>query len=435
MVCPQYMQTNIFFAFHPLNSNLFYECNDGGLYATNDSGITWYDLSNGLEISQIYRLGTSATISTNVIVGLQDNGSREIYSGQWYEQTGGDGMECIIDYSDANIEYASYAQGVIYRTYDFWANQTTISDNIPGQPQGAWVTPFVIDPVNPQTLYAGYNNLYKTTNRGDSWTQISNLGSADKLISLAVAPSNPLTIYTATFDTLYTTSDGGSSWYYAAPNTSLNMTYIAVHSNDPLTLWITFSGYTAGQKVYKSTDGGATWTNISGTLPNVPVNCIVYETGSNDDLYIGTDVGVYYRDASMTDWIQYNTSLPNVVVTELEIQKNTNKLWAATFGRGLWRSDLYSTSIGIDNQIFNNSISIQPNPTTGTFILNLNNNQTKIVSIEVYNILGAKIRHIKQSEISGNEITIDLQEQTDGIYYVQINTEKGKIIEKIILNK
>ena len=88
-----------FIAFHPLNPSYVYECNDGGLYVTNNGGTNWYDLTNGMGISEIYRIGTSATLANDVICGLQDNGSKELYNGTWYDQTGGDGMECIIKVS------------------------------------------------------------------------------------------------------------------------------------------------------------------------------------------------------------------------------------------------------------------------------------------------------------------------------------------------
>lgn len=335
-----------FFAFHPLDNNTLFDCNDGGIYKTTDGGATWTDLSNGLGISQLYRIGVSQTTSDRVMCGLQDNGSRELFNGSWFERTGGDGMECIIDYTNANVQYGSYIDGQLYRTYNSWGNQETISDNIPGQPEGAWVTPYAMHPTNPNILIAGYDTVYMTTDQGDSWAAISPSLASDKLRSIVFAPSDPQTIYAASFDTLFITTDGGSNWgFNDLPAIDEAITYIAVDPTNSQNLWITLSGYTAGEKVYKSTDGGVTWTSISGSLPNLPVNCIVYEEGSNDGLYIGTDLGVFYRDATMTDWVQFNTGLPNVVVTELEISYQDDQLWAATYGRGLWKSDLYSLAV------------------------------------------------------------------------------------------
>lgn len=420
-----------FIAFHPLQSGTMFECNDGGLYKTTNGGATWTDLSNGLQISQIFRIGVSQTVPNNIICGLQDNGSREIYNSNWYEQTGGDGVECIIDYSNANTEYASYVNGVIFRTYNFWTNQTTISDNIPGQPAGAWVTPFVIHPTNPQILFAGYDKLYKTTDQGNSWVAISPVLTGDLLRSIAVAPSNPNTIYTSTFDTLYLTTNGGTNWYYVALGiANAKISYITVHPTNSQTVWITLSGYSSGQKVYKTTNGGVNWTNVSGTLPNLPVNCIVYQNGSNDGLYIGTDAGVFYRDATMTDWITYQTGLPNVVVTELEISYNNNKLWAATFGRGLWNSDLYSSTTGIENEKGSSDINIFPNPNNGLFTVQVPEN--KLYDLSVYNVLGEKV--LDEKKINTSQKTIHLKEVKSGIYIVHITIDNKTISRKIIIN-
>lgn len=333
-----------FIAFHPLVNGTMFECNDGGLYKTTNSGNTWTDISNGLQISQIYRIGVSQTVANNVISGLQDNGSRELFGGSWFERTGGDGMECIIDYTNANTEYASYVNGAIYRTTDSWATQTTISENIPGgQPTGAWVTPYVMHPTNPNILFAGYNRVYKTTNKGDTWTAISGVLTSSFLRSVAVAPSNPNTIFVASYDTMYLTSNGGANWFFVPLGlTDAKISYITFDPINAQKVYVTLSGYSDGNKILMSPDGGINWVNYSGTLPNVPVNCIAYQKGTNEGLYIGTDVGVFYTDASMPDWIPYQTGLPNVVVTELEISYNDQKLWAATFGRGLWNTDLFS---------------------------------------------------------------------------------------------
>ena len=337
-----------FVAFHPLQSGTMFECNDGGLYKTTDAGTTWTDLSNGLEISQIYRIGTSATVANNVICGLQDNGSKELYSANWYDQTGGDGMECIIDYTDADIQYGTYVQGQISKTTDGWNTRNIIVENDGAagtvDEKGKWVTPYIMHPTNNNTLLVGKSQVYKTTDGGNTWSQLGTIsGMNGNIVSMAYAPSNTQTIYVASFTELYKTTDGGSSWSSAGTSTT-PITYIAVDPTNSQRLYSTNSGYAPNDKVWMSPDAGATWTNYSGTLPNVPVNCIVYQNGTNEGLYIGTDVGVFYTDGSMSDWIPYETGLPNVVVTELEISYNNNKLWAATFGRGLWSSDLYNTT-------------------------------------------------------------------------------------------
>jgi photosystem II stability/assembly factor-like uncharacterized protein len=421
-----------FLAFHPLLNNTLFECNDGGIYTTSDGGNSWTDLSNGLEISQIYRIGVSQTISNNIICGLQDNGSREIYDNKWYEQTGGDGMECIIDYQDADTEYASYANGVIYRTYDFWKNRTTISDNIPGQPRGAWVIPFVIHPTNPSILFAGYHRLYRTNNQGNSWTAISPVLTGDVLRSVAVAPSNPNTLYVATYDTLFLTTNGGTNWFYVPagiPNAKIS--YITVAPNDSRRLYVTLSGYSQGNKVFMSPDAGNSWFNYSGSLPNVPVNCIVYQKNTNEGLYVGTDVGVFYTDGSLNDWVPYQTGLPNVVVTELEISYNNRKLWAATFGRGLWNSDLYSGSVSTEDYKVVRDVILTPNPSSGEFKIKMS--EPKLCDVVIYNTAGEKVWEERQFDTE--QKLMDLKHFMPGLYLVSVIVDKNTFTRKLLINR
>jgi hypothetical protein len=113
-----------------------------------------------------------------------------------------------------------------------------------------------------------------------------------------------------------------------------------VSNVDPQKVWVTFSGYSSPNKVWYSPDAGSTWSNKSTGLPNLPVNCITYQHASDDGLYVGTDVGVYFIDNSYSSWQSFFTGLPNVDVEELEIAYSISKIRAATNGRSLWESDL-----------------------------------------------------------------------------------------------
>ncbi len=328
------------------NSSRLYVGNDGGIYYTTNGGTSWSWLGSGLAITQFYRLGTSATDENIVIAGSQDNGTKLKNGTSWSDVLGGDGMECIVNYSNADIMYGELYYGRIKKSTDGGSTFNTI--NLPSEYNdgyGGWLTPYVMHPTDANTLYAGYRNVFKTTDGGSSWTQISNFTSGTITV-LQVAPSNANYIYASTgASNLQVTTDGGTSWNeYALPAYTM-MTYLAVDNDDPENIWITFSGYYSGQKVYNSTDAGQTWTNISGSLPNLPVNCIVYQKDYYDRIFIGNDIGVYYRDNNTNDWVAFGTGLPNVVVNELEIQYNAEKIRAATYGRGLWEAEIPTTMI------------------------------------------------------------------------------------------
>ncbi|HAF28270.1 MAG TPA: hypothetical protein DCG75_04395 [Bacteroidales bacterium] len=333
------------------DENTFFEANDGGIYKTTDNGVTWEDLTDGMVISQIYKLGVSQTVVNEVITGLQDNGSKLTESSIWYDVKGGDGMECIIDYTDETVQYATYVYGQIDRTLDHWSSRVDITANMPNgeEENGAWVTPYIIDPDDNQTIYLGYEDVWKTTNRGTSWTKISNLALSNKIRSMAIAPSDHNTIYITDFDNFYKTNNGGASWNNITanlPSTSNSITYISVDAGDPLHLWITYGGYDA-VKAYESLNGGTSWTNISTGLPQVPANTIIQNKLSRtQQLYAGTDIGVFFKEGE-ADWTLFSNNLPSVIVTELEIYYNQTTpensiLYASTYGRGLWKSNLAS---------------------------------------------------------------------------------------------
>lgn len=317
-----------------------YASTDGGIFSTSDGGNSWQDHSEGLQIGQMYRLGGAATNAGIILQGWQDNGTNLYNSGSWNHVLGGDGMECFVDWSDPTYMYAEYQNGEIHRSSDGGQNFDHILGNI--TEFGQWITPWQQDPVDPLTLYAGYENVWKSTDRGDTWTAISTFNSSG-LKCLAVAKSNPLYIYASNGSVIYKTTDGGTTWTTLTntPSTT-TITYLVVSETNPDKIWITYSGYTANKKVYRSADGGTTWINISMDLPNIPANCVVNQSGTNDGIYVGTDLGVYYSDAGMTSWMPYSNGLPNVIIDELEIHYATSKLRAATYGRGLWETDIYN---------------------------------------------------------------------------------------------
>lgn len=427
-----------FIVFHPLVPGTIFECNDGGLYKTIDNGNTWSDLSNGLQISQMYKIGVSQNQSNPVVLcGLQDNGTKLTNLTDWNDILGGDGMECIVEGS-TNTLYASIYYGDFYRFDPFITN---ISSNIPfltleqGNTNRSWITPLIMHPSNTSTLYTGYKRVYKTTDKGSTWVAISNIldSNNENIRFMAIAPSNPNTIYAATLNKLYVTINGGTNWSQISTlniaGNYVNFSNIVVDPANPNKIFITLSGYSAGNKVFMSPDGGVNWFNYSGTLPNVPVNCIVYENGSNEGLYIGTDIGVFYTDGSMTDWIPYQTGLPNVVVNDLEISYYDNKLWAGTFGRGLWKTDLYTT-LSINDEELYNQIIISPNPNNG--LLTINVPVGKIYSLIVYDALGKKV--YEEDSINIEQKSIDLTKENSGLYLLNITIDGKLFSKKIIKN-
>lgn len=323
-----------------------FEGNDGGFYKTSNNGSTWTHLGNGLVTSQIYRLGVAQTVSNENICGLQDNGTKAFLSGVWSDELGGDGFDCAIDYADHNILYGELYYGDLRRSTNHGSSWTTITSGLSGT--GHWCTPIIIDPTTHTTIYIGKQDVFRSTNQGTSWTKISTWAGST-LRSLAVAPSNSSYIYAATQSILYRTTIGGTTWSNITgtiPVGSGYITSISVKNNDPNTAWVSLGGYNA-TRIFQTTNGGTNWTDISSGLPSIPVMSVIQnkQNTSQVELYAGTDAGVYVKVGS-ANWTLFSTGLPNVVVTDLDIYYDVipanSRIRAATYGRGLWQSDLYS---------------------------------------------------------------------------------------------
>ncbi|MCB0791723.1 MAG: PKD domain-containing protein [Flavobacteriales bacterium] len=313
---------------------------DGGIFRSTNNGNDWDDLSAGLGIMQSYRLGVSATVDAQVITGAQDNGMNLLDGGTWTHVQGADGMEGIIDPTDAQIQYGSSQNGSLYRTYDAWQNTGSISGSI--TEDGAWVTPYVMAPQDPLTLVAGYNNLWITHDRGNNWSQLTNYGTNLNVRAIAIAPSDDQVMYFSNDAWMRRTTNGGVSWQFAdAGLPDLSITSIAVDHADPLHVLVSLSGYDDGDKVFESFDGGAVWTNITSNLPNVPANSLVLSTPDHG-IYVGTDLGVYYIDDLLGIWQPFSQGMPPAIVTELELDTAESMLYAATFGRGTWRTPVHT---------------------------------------------------------------------------------------------
>jgi photosystem II stability/assembly factor-like uncharacterized protein len=315
-----------------------YVGSDGLVSKSTDHGDSWTNLSEGLSIRQFYRIGGTRSNPNKYLGGSQDNGTSVFTEDEWHEWLGADGMECLVDYTDDNIVYGTSQSGTFYKSNTGGYNGG-VSIAQPGA--GAWVTPFVIHPTEPETLFVGLSEVRKTTNGMQSWSTISNFG-AGNINNMVIANSNPDYLYVSKGTKIFRTKDGGQSWDDITSDLPyLHITSIAIHPGDAEKVAVSFSGFESENKVYISTDAGDHWLNYSENLPNIPTNCLAYNDDYFDGLYVGMDVGVYYRDQTLDEWESFMEGLPNVIVNEFEIHAASGKIRAGTFGRGLWETNLH----------------------------------------------------------------------------------------------
>jgi photosystem II stability/assembly factor-like uncharacterized protein len=260
------------------NSGL-YDTNDGTVYKRN--GAVWQEISGTMNISEIYKVGTSALTANRWITGHQDNGT-SLWTGTTYSaQLGGDGMDCFIDRTTDNNMFGEYYQGQFMRTTNGGVSWNSYQNGISGT--AAWVAPWKQDPQTATVIYGGYTNLFKSILSTGTWTSLAALPNTGQTITeFAIAPTNSLIIYVLKNGGIYKTINGGTSWSTitgTVPVGSGAPTFITISPTDPNKAWVTLSGYSAGNKVFQTTDGGTTWTNYSANLPNLPANCSVTRAG------------------------------------------------------------------------------------------------------------------------------------------------------------
>jgi PKD repeat protein len=328
---------------------------DGGIFISNDNGINWSDLSEGIAITQPYRFAVSEQNPYFILAGTQDNGTNLLIDGVFYHILGGDGNGAAMSADNQNVLYASYPYGSIEVSFDGGQSFEGISNEI--EENGLWVTPYVLDPSNQNVLYAGYQNVWKFT-VGSGWEQLSSFGGSS-FRALAVAPSNNDYIYGSKGSVFYSTTNGGEEWINTGntlPN--FNITAIAVHPTNPSKVWITFSGYDQGNKVFTSNDAGLTWQNVSYNLPNIPHNAVVFEGEETGGIYVGTDAGIYYTNDSLASWVDFMDGLPKTVVNQMIISESIGKIRACTYGRGIWESDLYTQSNAEPEAAFSSNVQV-----------------------------------------------------------------------------
>ncbi|HUP10709.1 MAG TPA: hypothetical protein VM187_00810, partial [Niastella sp.] len=315
--------------------------------------------------------GSSPSNSGIFFTGAQDNGVNRNKLNSWQHVMIGDGMESVVSHEDPDIVYGAIQNGAISRSTDGGAN---FYESIAPTDNGSWCTPFIMDRHNANILYFGAKHLWKTEDGGSQWTDITPTGvTGGEITSLVQAPSDEKVIYfaqttasTASNLRIRKTIDGGKTWILinkGLPTSNLYLSGIAVDPLDAQHIWISVSGYSAANKVFESTDGGGTWTNITQNLPNVPANCIVAEPTMEKGVYVGTDLGVFYKSTSTGGWVLWNDGLPVVMVNELEVLPQFGKIRAATYGRGVWEAPIAGSIVGIEKiELFNNDIKLYPNP-------------------------------------------------------------------------
>ena len=417
-----------------INTRLFVG-SDGGIYrADNPTTVNtnyYTDLTPGMGIRQFYRIGVSQTDPVVVTGGSQDNGSSVLTAdGNWSDWWGADGMEGFVDKNNSQTIYGTSQFGAFVKSFNSGVNLVFIAqpDGKGGQNNWNWIVPFEQDPITPDVIYCAFDEVYQSNNGGTSWTSISQNFAAD-IDHFKVAPSNNQMMYLSINGDFWYTTNAGNSWIQSSLNLNGGwINEIAVHPTDPSKIAI---ATTNSQKVYISSDNGLSWSSIQWNLPNFSAQALTWQNNGKDGLYVGMNYGIYYTDTDLGNtWVPFNNGLPNVRINELEINTADNRLYAATYGRGLWRSNVYNESLSIDD-FESTDLLIYPNPASSEVTLKWD--KSEAVSVRIFNTQGKIVYYGKKINLF-NEFKIDVSSFNSGIYFVKLNSKNGEITKKLILN-
>jgi photosystem II stability/assembly factor-like uncharacterized protein len=346
-------------AWDPNSAGRVYLGNDGGVYRSQTNGQAPWFFGGVQPFTQFYTIDVGEQDPTRIVGGAQDNGCNRSYStgnpSNWNTYACADGLEALISFENQNVVYGCSQYGSCVRSLN--GGDTSSSIGATTSQRRNWLTPLVFDPNDADVMYYAGNIVNRSTNGGQAWTAISpDLTGGDPhpedaypfgtVTTVAAARSNPLALYAGTDDgRVWHTTSGGPPWVLAVDPDLPNrwVTRIVVDPNDAAVAYVTFSGFRnedPAPYVLKTVDGGASWTDITGYLPQAPVNVAVV-TGTS--LAIGTDLGVFLTPDSGATWLRVGGGLPKAPVMDMRYHAPTNRLYASTFGRGMWKVQLPSS--------------------------------------------------------------------------------------------
>jgi photosystem II stability/assembly factor-like uncharacterized protein len=355
--------------FHPnydgVSNQTLYLANDGGIARTDNaraavamgtnapcdghnSSVVFTSIVNNLGITQFYN-GAAFPNGRQFLGGAQDNSTLigSITSPSWRTEIGGDGGFVAVDPVDPVHVYAEFQFANIFRSDDGGKTFPTgarrgLNDDF------LFVTPFVLDARQPLRLWTGGTRMWRTDDRGTNWRQASVALSAH-VSAIAIDPKQSDHVVAGMTDgSIDSTSQGTSAtlatqWTRVSPRDGW-VSSIAFDTVNSSIVYATYAGF-GGKHVWKSADGGATWTPIDGDLPDIPMHSLAIDPGRHDTLYLGSDLGVFVTSDGGAHWIA-DSDFPPVVTESIFIGQGERgpALYAFTHGRGAWRAELVGTA-------------------------------------------------------------------------------------------
>jgi len=440
----------------PSNPNYMYIGCDGGIYRSTNNGFTASSKNKGLETLQFYRIASHPTDFKVVMGGMQDNGSVITHnSGEdWNYIFWGDGMECFFDYLNPKIIFSEMNYGNLYKSYNGGSTFGYIRTF-----EGAWITPVFMHPTDNNILYAANQNFYKSTDRGMSFELQASGISPVKINTMAQSHVNPNKMIFGTgldiflYDTLFQvkiSTDEGLHWTDVTANIPGEKRYISRVVTDPVyenTMYVVRTGFSPGNKVWKTTDLGQTWTNISGNLPDLPCNDLFVYPENTQQLFVANDIGVYHSADGGINWNYASEGMPFVPAMDFDYAVYVNidtvrYLRVGTFGRSIYESKL-DASLGITEPGSMHAsgtfglVRTYPNPLNSITTIEYELLKPGKVQLVIFNHLGQQVDELvnMQQAIGKYQAAWNTEGRPAGMYYYRLQAGDNMVTCKIVKMK
>jgi hypothetical protein len=438
---PNYVHADIHRAYYvPGDENKVYLVTDGGLFISYDGGETWAGRNGGYQTQQFYaNLGNSSTNPSIAIGGMQDN-STAIYKGDpsWTRVLGGDGESAAIHPQTDQIMYGSSQYLNLYKSGNGGQSWYGIGFQITGD--AAFNGPFELAPSNPDIMYAGTQSLWRSDDGGENWVEVTGtLAGGDVILTIAISPENPDLVYCSTAPSTSNQArvfkidveNGVVTPMTGLPNrVCMDLVFSPEVEN---TVYAVFAGFNTDH-VWRTEDAGASWTAIDNGLPDVPTNSMAIDP-STGHLYIGNDLGVWHSANAGVSWEVYSADAPQAMLAmHLSIVPG-NKLRVATYGLGVWQTDLAMASKSTEPKLAFSIQNLRPNPASEQSVIDFSLLKEENVTIKVLDI-NAKTVWISSTErlpAGDHSRSIPVDILPVGTYGVVLETVKDRVGRLLIV--
>jgi hypothetical protein len=410
--------------FSPVNPDEMFCTNDGGVWKSSDRGTSWTNLNSTLTLTQFYRIASDPTNSSHIMGGTQDNGTqRTLGTANWSGAFGGDGGEVCFHKMNPQYIIGETQNNGMQRSQDGGSSWSNATNGVSGT--ASWVAPILSHPDSSGIFYTARQQVFKTTDWGASWSGIST-GTGGTIREMAICNSNPSVMYATSASQIYLSTDRG----YTYTNISSGLpgrtiTGVYTHPDSAGVVVITQSGFGGGH-IFKTTNSGTVWSDISGNLPDSPANdVLIYYPGVSTSVYlIATDVGVFITNNYGTSWTELASGLPNTVAMHLDYNRMSNKIRIGTHGRGVYEITNLTGISSITGEIPEGYSLEQnfPNPFNPSTTIKYKIPEKGNVSLTIYNLLGKEAASlVNQVQNKGTyEVQFNGNSLSSGVYYYKL---------------